>query len=127
MTPELYIDCAIACLIGNIIHLCAKWASLSKDYQTAGIPFTLRDWWKIDRFAFLFNFVGSMGLVFIAGEWLDSAYILGKIKTAFVIVGFTGSYAIMFISSRAKRAVRGKVDVATDVLDGKKTLEEAKP
>lgn len=110
MTTETYLSCAIACLIGNIIHLCAKWASLSKDYKNAGMEFTLAKWWAADKYAFLFNFAGSMGLVYLAGEWIDSEYILGKIKTAFVLVGFTGSYAIMYLTSRAKRERMTEVD-----------------
>lgn len=106
MTTELYLHCFIACLIGNVIHLAAKLYSLSKDYHAQGKPFSLRIWWGVDSYAFIFNFVGSMGLVYIAGEWIDSPYVLGKIKTAFVVVGVTGSWAIMQLTSRAKKSLR---------------------
>lgn len=118
MTTELYIKCFIACVIGNLIHICFKIYGLSKDYRKANMKFSLGNYFKDDGFALLFDFAASAGLVYAADEWLHDPIILGKIKTAFIIVGFTGSYVILFFASKAKRRFRETVDEKTNKADG---------
>jgi hypothetical protein len=120
MTTQLYLDCLIACLIGNAIHIAAKANSLSRDFKSANLDFSfVKDFLKPDKYALIFDLVSSVGMVFVADEIVDSPYLLGKIKLGFILIGVGGSYLVMQLLSKAKRPFRNKVDVATDHLDGK--------
>lgn len=74
-------------------------------------------YWGKDKWALLLDLVSSIALVFVANEWIDSAYIMGKIKTAFLLVGIGGSYVVMQLASRAKQPFREKTDKATNIMD----------
>lgn len=119
MSTELYIQCFVACVIGNLIHITFKILGLSKDYKKANMPFSLGQYFKDDGWALLADFAASAGLVYIADEWINDPAIMGKIKTAFVVVGFTGSYVILYFTSRAKAKFQKVVDEKTNIADGK--------
>lgn len=114
---DLYIHCFVACLIGNVIHLAIAYAKISKDYKTANLTLGLWQYIKNERAAIFADFVSSMGLVYIADEWLHSEYILEKIKTAFVLVGVSGSYLIMWGLSKSKSILQKHVDEKTNIAD----------
>lgn len=120
MTHEQFIHCYIACLIGNIAHILIKWNSIRVDYKTANEePPSLWEFLKMEKSAVISDAAASMGLVYIADEWIDSEYVISKIKTVFVFVGFTGSYVIMQISSVSKKRLRSIIDKKTDIADSK--------
>lgn len=119
MNQELFIQCFVACLIGNAIHISFKAYSLSQDYQKANIKFTFGQFLANDKWALLADLVGSLGLVYLADEWLNNEYVMGKIKTAFVFIGFTGSYVIMYFASASKKKFQKIIDEKTDIADGK--------
>jgi hypothetical protein len=119
MTIPLFWQCFIACLIGNIIHVSFKIRSLSIDYKKANLPFSIGQYFKDDKFALVADAAASFGLVYLADEWLHNEYILGKIKTFFVFIGFTGSYVILQFTSVAKSKFRKIVDEKTNIADGK--------
>lgn len=124
MTRELFIECFIACLIGNIIHIAFKAYSLSQDYQKANVKFTFRQFVMHDKFALLLDLVGSFGLVYLADEWINNEYVMGKIKTLFIVIGFTGSYFILYFASVSKKKFQKIVDEKTDIADGKTPDDE---
>jgi len=93
--------------------------SLSQDYNKANMEFTFAQYMKDDKWALIADLVCSLVLVYVADEWLDNEYIMGKIKTGFVLVGFSGSYVILFLASRAKKRFQNEVDKKTDKADGK--------
>lgn len=117
MTTELYIQCYVACLIGNLIHLAIAYRSRSKDFTTLNNSLGLLEFIKMEKAALISDFFASMGLVYIANEWIDSPYIMGKIKTAFVLVGFTGSYAILALTGRSKAKFRQEADNKSNIAD----------
>ena len=119
MTTELYLQCFIACLIGNVIHIAFKAYGLSQDYTKANMDFSFGQFLKDDKWALIADLVGSLGLVYIADEWLNDPIVVGKIKTAFVVVGFTGSYVILYFTSTAKKKFQKVVDEKTNIADGK--------
>lgn len=120
MTHEQFWHCYIACLIGNIAHILVKWNSTRKDYKVANEPQpNLWDFLNMERSAIAADAASSLGLVYIADEWIDSEYVMNKIKTVFVSVGFTGSYLIMQVSSVSKSRLRAIVDRKTDIADNK--------
>ncbi len=123
---DLYIHCFVACLIGNIIHLAIAYAKISKDFKTANLNLSLWQYVKNERAAIIADLVSSMGLVYIADEWLHSEYILEKIKTAFVLVGLSGSYLIMWALSKSKTVLQKAVDEKTNIADFG-TPEKPKP
>lgn len=122
MTHELYFQCVIACLIGNIIHIAFKVRSLAVDHKVANLQFSLGTYLKDDKWALIVDALSSFGLVFVADEWLDmDPRIISKIKTIFVLVGFSGSYVILQLMSVAKSKFRQAVDFKTtksDISDG---------
>lgn len=117
MTTELYIQCYVACLIGNLIHLAIAYRSRSKDFTAINNTLGLWEFIKMERAAVISDLLASMGLVFIANEWIDNPYIMGKIKTAFLLVGFTGSYAILSLTSRSKAKFRQDSDRKSNIAD----------
>jgi hypothetical protein len=86
MTRELFIECFIACLIGNVIHIAFK--------------------------------------AYLADEWINNEYVMGKIKTLFIVIGFTGSYFILYFASVSKKKFQKIVDEKTDIADGKTPDDE---
>lgn len=119
MEKELFIQCYVACLIGNIIHLAIAYYGRSRDYKASKMHLGLWEFIKMEKAALLADFFASMGMVYVADEWINSEYVMGKIKTAFVLVGFTGSYLILFLTSRSKSKYRDEVDKKTDNGEGK--------
>lgn len=120
MTHELFIHCYIACLIGNVAHIAIKWNSTRIDYKKANEePPSLWEFLKMEKSAVIADAISSLGLVYIADEWIDSEYVVSKIKTLFVFVGFTGSYLIMQVSSVSKTRLRSIIDKKTDIADNK--------
>lgn len=118
MTHELYFQCVIACLIGNIIHIAFKVRSLAVDHKVANLQFSLGTYLKDDKWALLVDALASFGLVFVADEWLDiDSRIVSKIKTIFVLVGLSGSYVILELMSVAKSNFRKSIDFKTDIAD----------
>jgi len=119
MTHEQYLQCVIACLIGNIIHLFFKIRSLAKDHKIANLEFSFPQYIKDDKWAIIMDFVSSFGLVYIADEWLGDlgSYAIGKMKSIFVFVGFSGSYVILQSMSVAKSKFRKAVDFKTNKSD----------
>lgn len=114
---DLYVHCFIACLIGNIIHLAIAYAKISKDYKVANLHLGFRQYVKNEMATIIADLVASLGLVYIADEWLYSEYILEKIKTAFVLVGGTGSYLIMWALGKSKSVLQKTVDEKTNIAD----------
>jgi len=119
MTLEIYVQCFIACLIGNIAHIAFKMYSLSQDYKKANMEFSSRQYMKDDKYALIADAICSLVLVYIVDEWVDNEYIIGKIKTGFILIGFTGSYVLMYFASAAKKKFRKVVDEKTDIADEK--------
>lgn len=119
MIKELYIHCYVACLIGNIIHLAALYRSRAIDYEKNNERLSVKQFLIKEMPGIVLDFVGSMGLVYVADEWIDSPYVMGKIKTAFVIVGISGSWAVMQLASQTKKQFRAQIDKKSDIADGK--------
>lgn len=118
MTQELYIHCFIACIIGNILHVALKIKSLQEDYRIANLEFTVGGYIKQDKWALIVDIIASFAMVYLVDEYLDmDSRIIGKIKTIFVFVGFTGSYVILLIMSVAKKRFRAAVDHKTTLID----------
>jgi len=122
MTHEIYYQCVLACLIGNLLHIGVKVRSLAVDHKIANLEFSVPKYIKDDKWALIVDAGASFALVYLADEWLDfDERILGKIKSIFVFVGFTGSYLILQAMSVAKKKYRAAVDFKTnksDELDG---------
>jgi len=118
MNTELFLQCLVACLVGNAAHIAFKIYSLSKDYKKANMAFTLGQYFADDKWALVADLVGSAALVYLADEWIDNPYVLGKIKTLFVLIGFTGSYVILYFASNAKRKFQKVIDEKTNKADG---------
>lgn len=107
---DLYVQCYIACLIGNVIHLAIAYLKGTQDRRSAGLQVNgLWEFIKLERATIIADFFASMGLVYAADEWLNNPYVLGKIKTAFILVGFTGSYLLLWATSRSKAKFRDDV------------------
>lgn len=120
MTNELYTQCFIACLIGNVIHILIKASSLSKDFKAANMDFNIgRDLFKPDMWVILLDVVGSFAMVYVADELVDNEFIMGKIKIGFILIGISGSYLIFQLLSKAKRPFRETVDKSTNITNPK--------
>lgn len=119
MITELHIECFIACLIGNVIHLAFLLSSRAKDARAANEPFSFLQLISIEKYGLIFDFVGSVGLVFAADEIVDSPWIMGKIKLGFILIGIGGSYVVMQFFGQSKKIIRKVVDKKTDIADNK--------
>lgn len=118
MTAELYLQCFIACFIGNLTHIAFKVKSLSDDHKIANLQFSFIEYLKMDKWALLLDVAASFALVYIIDEWLDmDSRIISKIKTLFFFVGITGSYAVLQLTSVAKKRFRAAVDHKTNKAD----------
>jgi len=118
MTHELYIQCVIACLIGNVLHVAFKILALRTDHKIANLEFSLWGYIKNDWVALLCDVLASFAIVYVIDEWLSfNEFIIGKIKTIFVFIGFTGSYVILQFMSVAKKKFRMAVDYKTTISD----------
>jgi len=71
----------------------------------------------------------SFAVVYLIDEFLEmDSRLIGKIKTIFVFVGFTGSYVILQIMSVAKSNFRKAVDYKTNQADAaNNTLDKPTP
>ena len=120
ITPYLYFQCFLSCLIGNLIHILFKWNSLAKDYKVANMKdLGLWQYIKMDSKAVILNLVGSLALVWVMDEIINSEYVMGKIKLIFILIGISGSYVIMQLFSKGKRLFRQTVDEKTNIADEK--------
>jgi len=118
MTHELYIQCVIACLIGNILHVAFKILSMAQDHKVANLQFSVRTYLRDDKWALIVDAAASFALVYLIDEWIDfGPPIAGKVKSIFVFVGFTGSYVILQLMSVAKSNFRKAIDFKTDKAD----------
>lgn len=107
MTTELYIQCVVACLIGNILHVLVKIRSLQQDHASTNLEFSVGKYIREDKWALIVDVFASFALVYLIDEFLDlDSRLMGKIKTIFVFVGFSGSYVILQIMSVAKKNFR---------------------
>jgi len=129
MTRELYLQCVIACLIGNILHVFVKILSLRKDHKIANLEFSFLGYLKNDWLALLFDVIASFVIVYLVDEWLSfNEFIIGKIKTMFVFIGYTGSHVILQLMSVAKKKFRLAVDYKTNISDRETgTLDKPTP
>lgn len=115
MSTTLYIQCFVACLIGNVLHILFKMRSLSKDYKSAEVPFTLGSYIDMDKWPLLLDAFASFALVYVVDEWLElDDRIIQKIKTIFIFVGFSGSYVILQLTSVAKKRLQKTIGDATE-------------
>lgn len=118
MTHELYIQCVIACLIGNVLHIAFKFFSLWKNHKKANLEFSFGKFLKDDKFAIVVDFIASFAIVYVIDEWLSfNEYIIGKIKSIFIFIGFTGSYVILLLMSVAEKKFRAAIDHKTNISD----------
>lgn len=117
MTHEVYIQCLIAALIGNLIHIGVKIVSLAKDHKLANLEFSFIGYLKDDKWALIVDLLSSVGLVYIIDEWLNDEWIAGKVKSIFFFVGFTGSYVVLQLMSVAKKKFRAAIDHKTNIAD----------
>jgi len=118
MIQEVYIHCFIACLIGNVIHLLALARSRYIDYEKNNEKLPFGEFLYRERWGILLDFFGSMGIVYAADEWIgNNPFIMGKIKTLFIVIGISGSWAIMQVVSQTKKRFRASVDVKSNIAD----------
>lgn len=117
MTHQQWINCIVACLIGNVIHIIFKMISLAKDHKSerkmnADFPeFDWKKYIKDDKWALIGDLVGSFAMVYLADEWLGTFgnYFMEKLKTVFVFVGMGGSFVITHLFGAAKDKFRKTV------------------
>ena len=127
MTHELYIQCVIATLIGNVLHIAFKILFLWKSHKKANLQFTLAGYFKDDMWPLIVDFLASFAIVYIVDEWLSfNEFIIGKIKSIFIFVGFTGSYVLLLFISVAEKKFLAAVDHKTNIAD-KETGTSDKP
>ena len=119
MTHAQHYEMVVACLIGNLLHVCFKIYSLNKDYKKANIDFSVMTYLSDDKWGLIMDVAASFALVYLAEEWLGDLgnYAFSKIKSIFVFVGFTGSYVILQAMSVAKKRFRQIVDEKTNKAD----------
>jgi len=118
MTHELYTQCVIACLIGNVLHVCFKILSLWRNHKKANLEFSFGSYFRDDKIPLMVDFLASFAVVYIIDEWLSfNEFIIGKIKSIFVFVGFTGSYVIMLLMSVSEKKFRAAIDHKTNIAD----------
>ena len=120
MTKELYIQCVLATLLGNILHVAFKVLALWKDHKVANLEFSFLSYLKDDWLALICDAFSSFLIVYLIDEWLSfNEFIIGKIKTIFVFIGFTGSYVILTLLSVAKKKFRMAVTIRRRLVIGK--------
>ena len=118
MTHELYTQCVIACLIGNVLHVCFKILSLWRNHKKANLEFSFASYFRDDKIPLMVDFLASFAVVYIIDEWLSfNEFIIGKIKSIFIFVGFTGSYVIMLLMSVSEKKFRAAIDHKTNIAD----------
>jgi len=129
MTTELYIHCVIASMVGVLFHVAIKIKSLWEDHKKANLQFSVRQYFIDDWIALIVDILASLILVYLVDEWLDfDSKLLGKIKSVFFFVGFTGSYVILQFLSVAKKNFRKSIDYKTNIADEKTgTLDAPTP
>jgi hypothetical protein len=116
MTHQQWIQCFVACFIGNIIHVIFKIRSLQKDHKTENMKFSMRKYVNDDKWALIGDLAGSFAMVYVADEWLGTFgnYFIDKTKTLFVFVGMWGSFVITHLFGAAKDRFRKEVKAKRD-------------
>lgn len=117
MTHQQWIQCFIACLIGNVIHIIFKIISLVKDHRNEKAvnptfpEFNIKKYLNDDKWALIGDLAGSFTMVYLADEWLGAFgnYFIEKMKTVFVFVGMGGSFVITHLFGAAKDRFRKEV------------------
>lgn len=119
----------VATLIGNILHIAFKIYSLWKNHKKANLEFSIGKFFKDDKWAIIVDFMASFALVYVVDEWLNfNEYIIGKIKSIFVFIGFTGSYVITLAMGVAERKFRAAIDHKSNIADSHSgTLDKPTP
>ena len=118
MTVELYVHCVMASIAGIILHVAVKVQSLAKDHKLANLEFSFWGYLKDDKWALIMDLFCSLILVYVIDEWFDfDSRLLGKVKSIFIFVGFTGSYVVLQLMSVAKANFRKAVDHKTNIAD----------
>ena len=122
MTHQLYIQCVIACLIGNVLHIAFKILYLRKSHKELNLQFSIGKYFKDDAWPLIVDFLASFAIVYIIDEWLEfNEFIIGKIKSIFIFIGFTGSYVLLLFMSVAEKKFReaaGHKAKQSDLQDG---------
>lgn len=119
MTHEIYFKCVIACLIGNVFHVAAKVLALWKDHKTANVDFSLWQYLKDDKVPLMVDVIFSFGIIFLIDELLvHVAWLFKYLKIFFVLVGFGGSYLILYGLSKSQNKLREIIDKKTNIADG---------
>jgi hypothetical protein len=118
MTHQLYIQCVIATLIGNVLHVAFKILSLWKSSKKANLEFSIKGYFKDDAWPLIVDFMASFALVYVIDEWLSfNEFIIGKIKSIFIFIGFTGSYVILLLMSVAEKKLQAAISHKSSIAD----------
>ena len=117
MTHEQWIEIFIACIIGNIIHILTKIRGLQKDHKNEDMEFSLKKYFRDDKWALIGDLVGSLAIVYAADEWLGmfGNYFMDKVKTLFIFVGMGGSFVISHVFGAAKDRFRREVKIKREI------------
>lgn len=124
MTHLQYIHCTIACLIGMVIHVLAKFQALKKDYDKGNAIYTFQRFLKDDWLALSIDLAACVAIIYAFDEWAGfTPWIVSKIKTIFVFVGLGSSWIIMTLFSKAKEKFRLFLDTETGTVEVKKVVQ----
>src|SRR5688500_4722442 len=125
MNIQDYIICFLVAVLGQIIQTALKLHSLSTKAAVGNTGLNVfKEYFKTDYWAIMANFAFIGACLFIATEWIMSEYILGKIKTGFLFIGWAGSDLANRIFTKTNQRINAIIDRKTDFADGKITRPE---
>lgn len=112
-------------LLGVVVHSVIKAQTLSNDAAAANLPFKFTDYLKKDYLGIILSFLAVLVWLLLFDEVAVKYDSLQNfVRLSFFAMGALGSYIIQLALSRAKQAIRKKVDVATNELDAIKSGDD---
>jgi hypothetical protein len=119
MTIQDYIICFLVAILGQVIQTALKLNSLQKKATVGNTGLNvLNEYFRNDYWAIVANLAFIAACLFIATEWLMSEYILGKIKTGFLFIGWAGSDLANRLFTKTNQKINEIIDRKTDKADG---------
>lgn len=120
MTVYLFLQCALAGLLGIAFHLFAvKLPEIKKNSQAANHPLTKWEILKMESDNIIASVLGLLVILFIFSEVINyKPAIVNWARTLFATIGFSGSTLVLSFFGKAEKAIRQVVDKKTNIADG---------
>jgi hypothetical protein len=119
MTPNTYLMCFFAGLLGVLFHVFAvKIPAVKSRTKAANLVFTYKEYLNDDLAGIFASLLTVMILLITLDELIAfKPAVIPYLKFGFVFVGFTGSSILIAILGKAQGKINSIVDIKTNIAD----------